>query len=100
MTKTKNLMRLQLAVDDAALHRQRAPETEKKDIPYPKAAEDVRYLYLGPKYFISLEQWVKSFKDSRRRDWHRIKEAMEALTLDDARHAQAYFLLNPPPDHD
>ena len=95
---TQNLARLQLAVDDATFHRQRAPEDQKRRMEKPKVAEDVRYLYLGPRHFMLLEKWVKSFKDSRRRDWSKIQEAMRLLDAADRAHAWAHFMVKFAPE--
>ena len=76
---TMNLTRLQLAVNDATFHRSRTAEAEKKPMEEPAVARDVRFLYRGPEEYVQLERWIKSFKDTRRRDWGKIQEAISAL---------------------
>lgn len=76
---TMNLSRLQLAVNDAAFHRSRTAEAQKKPMEEPAAVRDVRFLYRGPEEYVRLERWIKSFKDTRRRDWGKIQKAIAAL---------------------
>ena len=88
---TMNLSRLQLAVNDATFHRSRTAEAEKKPMEEPAAARDVRFLYRGPEEYVRLERWVKSFKDTRRRDWGKIREAIAAL--DDADRTEGFCFI-------
>lgn len=90
---TQNLSRLQLAVDDATFHRQRTPEGEKRPMECPQVATDVRHLFLGPKHYVLLEKWVKSFKDTRRRDWAKIQDAIDQLDAADRAEAWAHFIV-------
>lgn len=88
---TINLSRLQLAVNDATFHRARTPESEKRVMEEPAVAKDIRFLYRGPDEYVKLERWVKSFKDTRRRDWGKIQACIAAL--DDADRTEGFCFI-------
>lgn len=92
MAMTIGLMNLQFAVNAATFHRQQT--LAKKPMARPKVADDVRLLFKSPAQYILLEDWVKSFRDLKRRDWVNIKAAIAGLSNEDLAEAYAFIIRN------
>jgi len=87
---TMGLMRLQDAVNNATFHRQQT--AAKRPLAMPAVATDIRHLFRGPDQFLLLEEWVKSFRDAKRRDWGKVRAAIQTLTNEDRAEAITFII--------